>query len=429
MKIAIGFESIDPRRGGAETYVVDLLRGLIQRGCRVDLFASSWRPDEIPDSVQLHRVDLKGSDWPRSWRTRHFAQRCAEAIQAKRDCFDCVVGLIGTIEQDVLIPQGGVRQASLEYNAQRFQTKWGRHLYKMGKWLNPKWWTDLEIERRQYSSHSRTLIVAVSHFVKSHLMRYHAVSEDRIRVIPNAVHLDRLRITSADRERARALLRSRYGIGLDTHVGLFVGHNFRLKGIEPLFRGFRAFLDTWAARNPGFAPPIMLLVCGGGRPEPFQNLAVRLNIADRVQFAGFLPEIRQAYLAADFFVSPTFYDPCSLVVFEALVHGLPVITTAQNGAGEILCPGREGFVLKTPYDTPGLIAAFDQLLNPKVLRQMSVAAERLGREQSFDRHVDRLLDVFDEAARLRRDSGSFTRSRRRSVSHLESRVILREDQR
>ena len=47
-------------------------------------------------------------------------------------------------------------------------------------------------------------------------------------------------------------------------------------------------------------------------------------------------EMRNAYFAADFLVHPTFYDPCSLVVLEALACGLPVITTRANGASELL---------------------------------------------------------------------------------------------
>ena len=47
-------------------------------------------------------------------------------------------------------------------------------------------------------------------------------------------------------------------------------------------------------------------------------------------------------------MQPTYYDPCSLVVLEALACGLPVITTAQNGASELLTDGVDGYVLTAP---------------------------------------------------------------------------------
>ena len=41
------------------------------------------------------------------------------------------------------------------------------------------------------------------------------------------------------------------------------------------------------------------------------------------------------YAAADLYVHPTFYDPCSLVVLEAAACGLPIITSRYNGAAEL----------------------------------------------------------------------------------------------
>ena len=81
--------------------------------------------------------------------------------------------------------------------------------------------------------------------------------------------------------------------------------------------------------------------------------------ADSVHLLGFYPDIRACFTSSDFFVSPTYYDPCSLVVFEALACGLPVITTACNGAGELMTDGREGYVVTAPDALGELIAALD----------------------------------------------------------------------
>ncbi len=60
-------------------------------------------------------------------------------------------------------------------------------------------------------------------------------------------------------------------------------------------------------------------------------------------------------------MQPTYYDPCSLVVLEALACGLPVITTAQNGASELMTDGREGYILTAPDAQDELIAALDHM--------------------------------------------------------------------
>ena len=43
MRLALNYQRVDPTRGGAETYVVDLCHRLVQAGHRVDLYADRTR--------------------------------------------------------------------------------------------------------------------------------------------------------------------------------------------------------------------------------------------------------------------------------------------------------------------------------------------------------------------------------------------------
>jgi glycosyltransferase involved in cell wall biosynthesis len=54
------------------------------------------------------------------------------------------------------------------------------------------------------------------------------------------------------------------------------------------------------------------------------------------------PKLEQMYLSHDALVLPTLSDGFGLVVTEALAHGLPVITTDQCGAGELIEHGVNG---------------------------------------------------------------------------------------
>ena len=82
-----------------------------------------------------------------------------------------------------------------------------------------------------------------------------------------------------------------------------------------------------------------------------------------VRFHGFMPDPRNAYFAADLLVHPTFYDPCSLVVQEALACGLPVITSRHNGDAELLDPPHEGLVIDDPHDSGALAGALNYFLD------------------------------------------------------------------
>ncbi len=172
----------------------------------------------------------------------------------------------------------------------------------------------------------------MSRMVRGYLERYQGVSRSRVDVIPNAIDAGRLAVDAPSL--ARGEFRTRLGLAPDDLVALFVGHNYALKGLAPLMRAL-------AARERS-SRPIHLVACGGNDVGPYRALAGRLGLAKTVHLAGFQQDIRPPFWASDFFVLPTYYDPCSLVVFEALACGLPVITTACNGAGELIARGPRG---------------------------------------------------------------------------------------
>ena len=108
--------------------------------------------------------------------------------------------------------------------------------------------------------------------------------------------------------------------------------------------------------------------------------------------------MRNGYFAADFLVHPTFYDPCSHVVLEALACGLPVITTRYNGASELLHPPREGYVIDDPHDHERLAWCLTQLLDPARRSACAQAARRRRRAVDLRAPLPADAGVFAEAA-------------------------------
>jgi len=390
MHLALNFQRVDPARGGAETYVADLCRYLVQAGHRVDLYAESCADGCLPPQANVVKVAAPGKN--KLERITNFARNSESAL--RQTTHDCSIGFVNTWAHDVLIPQGGVHRGSLTANAQRFPTPL-RQLYLLAKTANPKHWVYQSIERRQYETERRVRVVAVSNMVKRHVEEFHHVPRQQIHVVPNAIDPTRLMVSQPGA--VRCAFRNRHGLEPHDLVGLFVGHNFALKGLKPLLAALGARLQR--ARD---SRPIHLLVCGSGETSAYRRLANRLGLFDTVHFLGFHPEVEACYWSSDFFVQPTYYDPCSLVVMEALVCGLPVITTAQNGASELMADGREGYILTTPDAQSELIAALDHLTDDAARRAMSDQAARLGRKQTFDAHVARLLAIFEEVAASKR---------------------------
>lgn len=409
MKLALNFRRVAPSQGGAETYVADLCRRLVQLGHSVDLYAESWANGVLPEAVRCIHVPAPGRS--RTAQIRGFAEASASVLGPRNDDYDCTVGFINTWAHDVIIPQGGVHDASRVHNARRFRAAWQRWLYRKSKEFQPRAGLYRELEARQYDPRTGAkLVVAVSRFVQGHLAKFHDVPASRVRVIPNAIDADRLAVP--DPAAVRKAFRDQHGLRESDLIALFVGHNFRLKGLGPLLEA----LHDRARTNPA-SRPIHLLVCGGGKLAPFARMVRRLGLDRTVHLIGFAPDVRAPFHAADFFVSPTYYDPCSLVVFEALACGLPVITTACNGAGEVMSEGREGFVIPAPDDLPALVTALDRLAIDADRAAMSRAAAVLGRAQSFDHHVSRLLDVLAEVAASKAARGTAPGPHRNRENH------------
>lgn len=388
MHLALNFRRIDPTRGGAETYVVDLCKSLIRAGQSIDLYAESWKEGALPPEVRCIAVAAPGRT--RRSQIWNFARNSAAAIDPSH--YDCTVGFINTYAHDVIIPQGGVHGGSLQANSMRFQSPWVRRLYVLGKMLDPKYFLYRAIELRQYAPERQARVIAVSNMVRRHIQSLHHVARSLIHVVPNAIAADRVKVSQPGA--VRCAFRNRLGLEPSDLVGLFVGHNFALKGLKPLLRAL-------GARNRPGARPIHLLVCGGGRVAPYQRMARALGIDQTVHFLGFHDDIRECFASSDFFVMPSYYDPCSLVVLEALACGLPVITTVQNGASELYGDGQEGYTLTSPDARGELIAALEHMTNDAQRKVMSARASLLGAERSFDDHVDALIQVFQEVAATR----------------------------
>jgi glycosyltransferase involved in cell wall biosynthesis len=92
--------------------------------------------------------------------------------------------------------------------------------------------------------------------------------------------------------------------------------------------------------------------------EQVKKTLLSLSPAERVTFHGSVPAplLSEAYLQASVLVLPSLCDGFGLVVSEALAHGLPVITTTNTGAADLIEHGRTGFVIP-PADEHALAAA------------------------------------------------------------------------
>jgi UDP-glucose:(heptosyl)LPS alpha-1,3-glucosyltransferase len=386
MNLAFCYESVLPARGGCETYIAALARRLVADGHEVHLYACRWDADALPSNLHYHPIQLPPV--PRFLRPWCFSAACARAL--RHADHQASIGFDKTWGQDILYPQGGLYRASAEANLLKHRHPATRHLVQLLKLFDPTHWSYSLLERKQYLGAGRPLVIAISNMVRGHFLRHYGIRPEDLRVVRIAT--DPGRFDERDRPRRRLESRQRWGLHPDETVALFAGMNYRLKGLDPLLHAIRLL-----PRDARFR----LLVAGNPHTERFERLARRLGVADSIRFIGYCSDMRDAYFASDLFVHPTFYDPCSHVVPEAMACGLPVVTTRYNGASELMNPPREGFVIDDPHDHARLAECLRQLLDPTRRAACSQAARRTASQWTFEHHYRQMLGVFTEAAARR----------------------------
>jgi glycosyltransferase involved in cell wall biosynthesis len=109
-----------------------------------------------------------------------------------------------------------------------------------------------------------------------------------------------------------------------------VGRGVRTKGLRDAVRAMALLPESVDVRLVSAGQGEEIDIC---RAE-----AKKLGVDDRVDFLGQVTRARieELYEKADVFLFPSFREPSGSVVFEALRHGLPVITTNIGGPGYVI---------------------------------------------------------------------------------------------
>lgn len=383
MRVALVILHADPRKGGAEGYTVNLAHALARRGHDVTLAATSF----APACEGIRQVPLGGRGVTRLGRYRSFVDALGRHLdQARYDVVHAIAPVRGC---DFYHPQAGLAAEALASG----HLKYGgirRPLDRLATRLNRKRQFVASVERELLTGSDAPTLLCVSDMVRrTGRAHFPTLPEEKLVTLFNAV--DPARFDPEAKPQAAGEVRRRLGVGAEKVVALIVAQDFKRKGLRPAIEAMARVPDE----------RLVLLVVGKPDPRPYKELARRLNVSHRVIFAGPTTDTYGFYRAADLFVLPTWHDPCSLVVLEALAMGLPTITTAQNGACEVIEEGRHGYVLSDPGDVEGLARGMARLLDPHTRRQQREACLALRPRLSYEHHLDQLESLY--AATARRD--------------------------
>jgi len=366
------------RQGGSEGRTAHLVDRLVGDGHEVHLVGARiggrWDP-------RIVRRPVRTPEHPHWLEVALFSRRAEALLRAER--YDVVHNQIRPFVPGVVTVGGGSHRFYLDEILPREQ---GRILAGVKRSM-PLHRVLLALERRGFRPDRCPYIIANSELNRQGILRYYPLAPDRIVVAYNGV--DAERFSPGVRARRREAMRHTLGLGPEHLAVLFVGQGFARKGLGPLLEALAALRD----------PRWRLIVVGRGKSGAWSARARGLGLAGRVGFVGHVGDTEAYYAAADVFALPTFFDPFANATLEAMAAGLPVITSRQNGAAEILRPGVDGLVVDRPDDVDGLAAALGSLADPDRRAALGGPARETALRYPWDGPLERTLAVYRAVTR------------------------------
>ena len=163
------------------------------------------------------------------------------------------------------------------------------------------------------------------------------------------------------RPEQRLAARSQLGLPTQGRCVLFVGNDFRKKGLPALIGALVDLPDD-----------VFVAVVGNAAQKALiqQEMDARGQSA-RIFFLGALPAVDVAYQAADCLAHPTLEDTFAMVVLEAMAHGLPVVVSSARycGISALLTADVDALLLTDPRDAAALQTALERVLEEGTLTE------------------------------------------------------------
>jgi UDP-glucose:(heptosyl)LPS alpha-1,3-glucosyltransferase len=345
-RVALVRSRYDPA-GGAERFVQNAIAALKGEGVSLTIVTRHW-PGHDGSAIIVDPFHI--GSW---WRDAGFARAVCAELSRKR--FDLVQSHERISCCDVYRAGDGVHA---EWLAQRSRVQSERDAWLTR--MNPHHRYLLRAERALFTSSRLRAVICNSEMVRRQIASRFETPAEKLELIRNSV--DSARFHPGLRGEMRDAVRGQLSIPRDANVVLHVGSGFERKGVAYLLRAL--------GKSP--SKPWAIIVGRDKRSAQYAELARDFGVDARVRFVGSVSDVRPYHAASDSFALATLYDPFPNAAIEAMASGLPVVTTTQCGAAEMITEGETGFV-RDALDVAGIASALEQL-DPATAQRMGTNA-------------------------------------------------------
>jgi len=389
MKLAIITERANITLGGAERSVFELAARMALLGVDVKILAATG-------AAQSRRVRVLCGNTEKRVALKDFKEALLRHF--KENHYDIIHSTLPFDFADVYQPRGGSYAEAAVRNAASYKNNVFGIFKLLTGFANLKRTALACAEKKLCKAENGPIVAALSQYVKTQFKKHYNLPDERICVIPNGIRLPAsAQILKTDKLRAQILSKFKIRQADEPVFFLFVAHNFRLKGLASLIKAI-AILNNKFTKRPAF-----LIVVGRGRARKYRRLAKRLNVNNRTLFFGSAASLNNLLFCADIAVLPTYYDPSSRFILEALAAGKPVITTKYNGATDLFTADKHGKVFDSPDDIDSLAEAMRFFCSTGNLAAAKKAIEDddIKSKVSIETHCKALLTLYETVIKNR----------------------------
>lgn len=380
--------------GGLNVTVDETSRRLADRGTDVDVYTRADAPG-LPPTVEVHRGPTGAT-----YRVHH-VEAGPLAPVAKGEQPNLLCGLLLALERSTQ-PRPDVLHAHYWLSGwvgRRLASRWDVPLvqtfHTLGAQKNahlapgdtPEPPLRLIAEAAVARAADRVTVLTCGEARLLH--RAHGVSGARLQVVPAGVDLSRFQPRTGPRPADRP------------PTLLFVGRLQPLKGPDVAVRTLAEVRRT--------VPDARLRIVGGvsgtgdgvSGPDELRALAAELGVADGLDLGPAVPQaaLPEVYRDADVLLAPSRSETFGLVALEAQACGLPVVAADVSGLRAVVQRGGTLVAGHDPVDHAA--AAVALLTDPTHAAAVGRAGIARAEEATWDRSVERLVDVYREVVTAR----------------------------
>jgi UDP-glucose:(heptosyl)LPS alpha-1,3-glucosyltransferase len=359
--------------GGLQRDCLAIASRLAKRGHQVTIFAEN-RSGELPDTAAIELLPNRA--WTNHGRDARFAddvlRRCAGR-------FDRLVGF------------GKLKGLDLLYCADPCVA--GRRPAALAQ-LTGRRRSMVELEGASFAPGTNTRCLLLSDRQLRDFSEAWSTEPERLILLPPTIDHGREH-PELRSDGTRDSMRARLGLRPVDWTWLAIATQPRVKGLDRAIEALKNFPDA------------QLLVAGIATDSrlgrSLRRWAWHVGAADRITLLGLRQDIPQLMAAADLLVHPARYDTTGTVILEALVNGLPVVTSGICGYATHVTNADAGIVIPDPFRQSALIAALTQAHSTELRAAWSSNGAVYGERSDLYSGLDRAADLIaTEAAAVMR---------------------------